>query len=171
MNATARGIPSLVPLILVAGLLVGRAEETTAAVVTPTSSATTNAPAAATVKPLLLVRGSTTPLGENSVIAVTSAEARRELDGLRQGVIRDRLHEPLPPSVLEQGGLGRAVLKNPKPKKILGLFNPVAPEDRESEFLRTHKVNTIRGTPPLPYSMQDPIWVEPVGINLFNWGW
>jgi hypothetical protein len=170
MNATARGILSLVPLILVAGLVSVHAEEKAKSNAAPGNTATTNAPAAES-KPLLLVRGSTTPLGENSVIAVTSAEARRELDGLRQGVIRDRLHEPLPPSVLEQGGLARAVLKNPKPKKILGLFNPVAPEDRESEFLRTHKVNTIRGTPPLPYSMQDPIWVEPVGINLFHWGW
>jgi hypothetical protein len=164
MIAPAPGFRFLVPPLLLAGVLAVRAEEAGAAAPPP---APTNAPA----KPLLLVRGSTTPLGANSVIAVSPAEARRELDGLRQGLIRDRISDPLPKSVLEQGGLARSALKNPKPRKILGLFSPVAPEDSQSEFLRTHKVNTLRGTAPLPHSMQDPVWVEPVGINLFNWGW
>ncbi len=131
-------------------------------------------PASATntpVRPLLLVRASETPLGENSVIAVSPSEARRELEGLRQGLIQDRLRDPLPKSVMEEGGLAKAVLKNPKPRRILGLFNPVAPEDSQSHFHRTHKVNTLRGTAPLPHNQQDPIWIEPVGIDFLNWGW
>jgi hypothetical protein len=122
-------------------------------------------------KKLVLVKASPTPLGENSVIAVTAAEARRELDGIRGGLVRERLRDPLPKPLMEQGGLARVILKDPKPKKILGLFSPVAPEDSQSVFLRTHRVNTLRGTPPLPHSMQDPIWIEPVGLNLFNWDW
>lgn len=123
------------------------------------------------VRPLLLVRASETPLGENSVIAVSPSEARRELEGLRRGLIQDRLRDPLPKSVMEEGGLAKAVLKNPKPRRILGLFNPVAPEDSQTHFHRNHKVNTLRGTAPLPHNQQDPVWTEPVGIDFLNWGW
>jgi hypothetical protein len=119
----------------------------------------------------MLVRASTTPLGENSVLAVSAEEARRELEAMRSGLLRERLREPLPKSVAEQGGASRMLLKDPKPRKILGLFNLGAPLDAETRFRLENRVNGFRGTPPQPLRLSDPIWFEPEGINLFNWGW
>ena len=179
MNPRVRRLAAVVPAVLLLATAPLRADEKSPSATTPaTPSASTNAPAAspaaapaARTRDLLVVRASPTPLGENSVIAESAGEARQELESLRNGTIRERMKDPLPKSVMEQGGLARALLRDAKPKRILGLFNPVAPKDSASEFHRTHKVNTLRGTPPVPFNHQDPIWTEPVGIDLFNWGW
>ncbi len=127
------------------------------------AGATNDAP-----KKLTLVKASPTPLGENSVMAVSPGEAKRELEGLKSGKVQDRIVEPLPKSVAEQGGVARMLFKEPKAKKLLSLFNPLAPTDAQTEYLRTHRVYTIRGTPPVPRTMQDPIWMEPVGVSFVN---
>lgn len=119
-------------------------------------------------KKVLLVKASPTPLGENSVMAVTASEAKRELDGLKSGKVQPSLAEPLQKSVAEQGGVARVLIKEPKAKKLLGLFNPLAPTDSQTEYMRANRLNTIRGTPPLPRTMQDPIWMEPVGVTFVN---
>ena len=63
---------------------------------------------------------------------------------------------------MEQGGLGRILITDPKPKKVLGLLNPLAP---------LNQPNSLEATQPLPYSQQDFIRAESLAIPLFNWRW
>ena len=111
---------------------------------------------------VLRVRPSLTPLGVNSVSSLTVAERRKDLSRLSQDLVRDRLQEPRPKSLMEQGGLGRILITEPKPKKVLGLLNPLAP---------LNQPNSLEATQPLPYSQQDFIRAESLAIPLFNWRW
>jgi len=119
-------------------------------------------------RPVLLVRPSTVPLGDNSVIAVTPQEARQELQGIESGLFRRSLAEPKVMSVPEQGGWVRGFFKEPKASKLWSFFNPRAPLDSETDLMRSARIFGIRGDAPLPPSMQDPILIEPVGIRFWQ---
>ena len=117
---------------------------------------------------VLLVRASPVPLGDNSVIAVSPQEAKRELLGIDGGLFRRSLAEPKVQSVPEQGGWVRGFFKEPKASKLWSFFNPKAPLDTETDLMRSARIFGIRGDAPLPTSMQDPIQVEPVGIRFWQ---
>ncbi len=119
-------------------------------------------------RPVLLVRPSTVPLGDNSVIAVSSQEAREELKGIENGLFRPALAGPKVLSVPEQGGWVRGFFKEPKASKLWSFFNPRAPLDSETDLMRSARIFGIRGDAPLPTSMQNPIQVEPVGIRFWQ---
>jgi hypothetical protein len=108
------------------------------------------------------------PLGDNSVIAVSPQEAKRELLGIDGGLFRRSLAEPKVQSVPEQGGWVRGFFKEPKASKLWSFFNPKAPLDTETDLMRSARIFGIRGDAPLPTSMQDPIHVEPVGIRFWQ---
>lgn len=119
-------------------------------------------------RPVLLVRPSTVPLGDNSVIAVSPQEARQELQGIEGGLFRRTLAEPKVLSVPEQGGWVRGFFKEPKASKLWSFFNPKAPLDSETDLMRSARIFGVRGDAPLPHSQQDPIRVEPVGIRFWQ---
>jgi hypothetical protein len=119
-------------------------------------------------RPVLLVRPSTVPLGDNSVIAVSPQEAREELKGIENGLFRPALAGPKVLSVPEQGGWVRGFFKEPKASKLWSFFNPKAPLDSGTDLMRSARIFGIRGDAPLPTSMQDPIQVEPVGVRFWQ---
>lgn len=125
----------------------------------PSGSSSSNTVSQRTV---LRVRPPLTPLGENSVDSLSAAEGRKDLSSLSQDLVRNRLHEPHPKSLMEQGGLGRVLITDPKPKKILGLLNPLAPLNQS---------NSLQTPQPLPYFQQDFIRAESIAIPLFSWRW
>ena len=132
----------------------------------PVRSSGVSAPAGS--KPILLVRPSAVPLGDNSVISVSPQEARQELQGIESGLFRRSLGEPKVLSVPEQGGWVRGFFKEPKASKLWSFFNPKAPLDSETDLMRSARIFGIRGDAPLPNSLQDPIRVEPVGIRFWQ---
>ena len=119
-------------------------------------------------RPILLVRPSTVPLGDNSVIAVSPQEARQELQGIESGLFRRTLAEPKVLSVPEQGGWVRGFFKEPKASKLWSFFNPKAPLDSQTDLMRSARIFGIRGDAPLPHSLQDPVHIEPVGIRFWQ---
>ena len=119
-------------------------------------------------RPILLVRPSMVPLGDNSVLTVSPQEARQELQGIESGLFRRSLAEPKVMTVPEQGGWVRGFFKEPKASKLWSFFNPKAPVDTETDLMRSARIFGIRGDAPLPTSMQDPIQIEPVGIRFWQ---
>lgn len=132
------------------------------------STTTPGGQASSSSQRVLLVRASPVPLGDNSVIAVSPQEAKRELLGIDGGLFRRSLAEPKVQSVPEQGGWVRGFFKEPKASKLWSFFNPKAPLDTETDLMRSARIFGIRGDAPLPTSMQDPIQVEPVGIRFWQ---
>jgi len=170
-----RAVILAVATVLATGPLIGiavAAEDKPAVVagVAVTSGPTTppGGQASSSSQRVLLVRASPVPLGDNSVIAVSPQEAKRELLGIDGGLFRRSLAEPKVQSVPEQGGWVRGFFKEPKASKLWSFFNPKAPLDTETDLMRSARIFGIRGDAPLPTSMQDPIQVEPVGIRFWQ---
>ena len=80
--------------------------------VSPSVASEVKATAAPTAsRPILLVRPSMVPLGDNSVLTVSPQEARQELQGIESGLFRRSLAEPKVITVPEQGGWVRGFFK------------------------------------------------------------
>lgn len=172
LQATALIVLSMLSLPGVAQEVPAKAAKVSDPKPSPPASAASAEPRATDVqppqRPVLLVRPSTVPLGDNSVIAVSPQEARQELKGIESGLFRRTLAEPKVLSVPEQGGWVRGFFKEPKASKLWSFFNPKAPLDSETDLMRSARIFGVRGDAPLPHALQDPIQVEPVGIRFWQ---